>query len=258
MVTDINGYNSFNVQCSGSISPVHNTPNNNLLFTLTKNGEPVITSLTTTPAQYHQQSLQLSGSSSTQQAASSGPDTLIYNCAVVLRISGSDVITNSNTTQVIVKGCPTQTLQVNYTHNTVFFFATAYTGPSNPRAAVLGHLVINSTTAVTVQWSVPEVTYSPELYTVYYTLNTSGCPASDESYIKSSTVYGLNHTGYITERHQQYSVVLNNLQPIRSYCYKVVSRNTAGRTDSVIGIFITLVQSGKPITKSKKWQNHCL
>ena len=75
------------------------------------------------------------------------------------------------------------------------------------------------------------VTYSPEQYTVYYTTNSSGCPAdSDEGYNKSVTVYGLNHTNFFTIRDQQYNVTLTNLYPDTVYCYKVVATNTEVRS----------------------------
>ena len=88
------------------------------------------------------------------------------------------------------------------------------------------------------------MTYSPEQYTVYYTTNSSGCPAdSDEGYNKSVTVYGLNHTDFFTIRDQQYNVALTNLHPDTVYCYKVVATNTEGRSESMLRIFET-TQSG--------------
>ena len=84
------------------------------------------------------------------------------------------------------------------------------------------------------------MTYSPEQYTVYYTTNSSGCPAdSDEGYSKSVTVYGLNHTDFFTIRDQQYNVALTNLHPGTVYCYKVVATNTEGRSESMLRMFVT-------------------
>ena len=84
------------------------------------------------------------------------------------------------------------------------------------------------------------MTYSPEQYTVYYTTNSSGCPAdSDEDYSKSVTVYGLNYTDFFTIRDQQYNVALNNLHPDTVYCYKVVATNTEGRNESMLRMFET-------------------
>ena len=84
------------------------------------------------------------------------------------------------------------------------------------------------------------MTYSPEQYTVYFTTNSSGCPAdSDEGYNKSVTVYGLNHTDFFTIRDQQYNVILTNLHPDTVYCYKVVATNTEGRSESMLRMFVT-------------------
>ena len=104
---------------------------------------------------------------------------------------------------------------------------------------------VTSPTSALIQWSVPIVTYSPEQYTVYYTTNSSGCPAdSDEGYNKSVTVYGLNHTDFFTIRDQQYNVALSNLVPYTVYCYKVVANNTEGKNVSMLRIFET-IESGK-------------
>ena len=83
------------------------------------------------------------------------------------------------------------------------------------------------------------MTYSPEQYTVYYTPNISSCPDSDEGYNKSDTVYGLNHTDFLSIRDQQYNVTLSNFHPYTVYCYKVVSRNTVGRNESALSTFVT-------------------
>ena len=93
------------------------------------------------------------------------------------------------------------------------------------------------------------MTYSPEQYTVYYTTNSSGCPAdSDEGYNKSVTVYGLNHTDFFTIRDQQYNVTLTNLHPDTVYCYKVVATNTEGRNESMLRMFETN-ESGESIVQ---------
>ena len=118
------------------------------------------------------------------------------------------------------------------------------TGPSLPAAPVVHQPPVTSPTSALIQWSVPEVTYSPEQYTVYYTTNSSSCPDSDEGYNKSVTVYGLNHTEFYTIRDQQYNVTLNNLHPHTVYCYKVVVINTVGRNESALATVET-IESGE-------------
>ena len=69
----------------------------------TRNGESVTDGLSTGPAMEKVVTI-LTQNSSVQQTASSGQDTLVYNCTVVFSINGTVIITNSNTTQITVKG----------------------------------------------------------------------------------------------------------------------------------------------------------
>ena len=127
-------------------------------------------------------------------------------------------------------------IRVRYTTYSHMYMPT---GPLLPAAPVVIQPIVTSPTSALIQWSVPEVTYSPEQYTVYYTTNSSSCPDSDEGYNKSVTVYGLNHTEFYTIRDQQYNVTLNNLHPYTVYCYKVVVNNTVGRNESTLSTFRT-------------------
>ena len=197
---------------------------------LTRNSVSLTDGLSTSPVM--SSGSIVSRSSSVQQTASSGPATLVYNCTVAFSISGSLIITASNTTQVIVKG------EIQLESISLSLLTFQHTGPSLPAAPVIQPASVTSPTSAVIQWSVPVVTYSPELYTVYYTTNSSGCPTnSDEAYNKSVTVYGLNHTDFFTIRDQQYNVTLNNLDPYTVYCYKVVATNTQGRNESLSGTF---------------------
>ena len=85
------------------------------------------------------------------------------------------------------------------------------------------------------------MTYSPEQYTVYYTVNNEGHPisGSDDQFIKSDTVYGLNHTGFFYIRDQHYNITLINLAEFSVYYYKVVVSNTKGRNESNVNFFRT-------------------
>ena len=244
-VLDISGYNSFTVQCGGTFSPSFNQSGESLSFMLTRNSVPVTDGLSTSPVMTTGDTV--SQSSSVQQTASSAsPATLVYNCTVEFSISGSLITTASNTTQVIVKGEPwTACIPL-----ACISPLNLPTGPSLPAApVVLYQPPVTSPTSALIQWSVPIVTYSPEQYTVYYTTNSSGCPAdSDEGYNKSVTVYGLNHTDFFTIRDQQYNVTLTNLHPDTVYCYKVVATNTEGRNESMLRMFETN-ESGESIVQ---------
>ena len=87
------------------------------------------------------------------------------------------------------------------------------------------------------------MTYSPEQYTVYYLLNNEGHSISgSDEFIKSDTVYGLNHTGFFNIRDQHYNITLNNLDEYSVYYYKVVASNTEGRNESSLNVFRTFSQ----------------
>ena len=204
----------------------------------TRNGQSVFDGLSTGPAIQNSHTL-LTQSSSVQQTASSGADTLVYNCTVVFSISGTVIITNSNTTQITVKR-ELEMSTTEHTSNTYHYSApNVPTGPSLPAAPVVQQPQVTSQASALIRWTVPEVTYSPEQYTVYYTPNISSCPESDKGYNTSGTVYCLNHTDFLSIRDQQYNVTLNNLHPYTVYCYKVVARNSVGRNESIVRTFKT-------------------
>ena len=101
----------------------------------------------------------------------------------------------------------------------------------------------SATKSVLIQWTIPEVTYSPEKYTVYYIINNEGRPIStDEHFNKSDSVYGLNHTGFSNIRDQHYNNTLNNLIEYTVYYYKVVATNTEGKNESNLNLFRTFSQ----------------
>ena len=108
-VLDISDYNSFTVMCGATFSASHILT---VLFTfmLTKNNEPVTDTLFNGPV--ISSTTNVFQNTSVQLNASSGLDTLVYNCTVVFSINGSHITTDSSTTQVTVKG----ELELSYTH----------------------------------------------------------------------------------------------------------------------------------------------
>ena len=96
--------------CGATFHP-SNIPRVSFTFMLTKNNEPVTDTISPvmppTPAP-----ATISQYNSVQQTAFSGPDTLVYNCTVEFSINESHITTNSNTTQVTVKG----ELELSYIH----------------------------------------------------------------------------------------------------------------------------------------------
>ena len=105
--------------------------------------------------------------------------------------------------------------------------------------------VVATSTSALIPWSVPEVIYSPEQYTIYYTVNNT-CHSSVEVYNERVTVYGLNYTNceLLSIRNQQYNITLSNLSFYTVYCYKVVATNSMGKNESNIGTFKTKIPEG--------------
>ena len=99
---DISDYNSYTVMCGATFHPTF-IPRVAFTFMLTKNTEPITDTLSIGPVMSLTPE-NISQYSSVQQTASSGPDTLVYNCTVAYSISGSHITTDSSTTQVTVKG----------------------------------------------------------------------------------------------------------------------------------------------------------
>ena len=133
-------------------------------------------------------------------------------------------------------------------------FKLPFIGSSPPAAPIIHKPSIISATSVLIRWSVPEVTYSPEHYNVYYTTSSNGCSIPNNGYNRSTTLYGLNQADFFAVRDQQYSVTLNNLHPNTMYCYKVMTINSEGRNESTPQTFATL-DSGE--VNSRKSSNQC-
>lgn len=98
-------------------------------------------------------------------------------------------------------------------------------GPSYPVQPLINRTVVTFNTA-TVFWTVPQVTYSPENYTILYGLST------DDLTMTSSSVIGMN-TDFILATNVQYNVSITGLSPsVRYYCL-VQSNNTVGKNTSI-------------------------
>ena len=96
--------------CGATFHPSY-IPRVSFTFMLTMNNEPVTDTLTIGPVM-SQSLFTIFQYSSVQQTASSGPDTIVYNCTVAFSINGSHITTDSSTTRVTVKG----ELELSYIH----------------------------------------------------------------------------------------------------------------------------------------------
>ena len=103
-------------------------------------------------------------------------------------------------------------------------------GPVLPEEPIqLRHTNIASDLAVVV-WLIPEVTYTPETYTVHYGVNQTVLNFS------SSMVMG---TRDLAATNQVYSASISSLLPNTTYFYQVVAVNVIGSNSSRIMQFTT-------------------
>ena len=112
-------------------------------------------------------------------------------------------------------------------------------GPAVPVQPVLGPVSVTPTTA-TIYWTIPQVSYTPENYTVLF--GTS----MDELNMISSIVNtnNIDNLIFITVTNVPYTVTIKGLTINVTYYYQVQSVNTIGITNSSISSFITS-ESGK-------------
>ena len=112
-------------------------------------------------------------------------------------------------------------------------------GPAVPVQPVLGPVIVTPTTA-TIYWTIPQVSYTPENYTVLF--GTS----MDELKMISSVVNtsNIDNLLFITATNVQYNVIIQGLSINIMYYYRVQSVNTNGTTNSSISSF-TPSESGK-------------
>ena len=94
---------------------------------------------------------------------------------------------------------------------------------------------VNRTTA-DITWIVPRFSYGTETYVVQYGMN------SDNLDMETDIVFSGLDTS-VTD--QQFSVALENLQPLSMYYYRVVATNIINSTSSSVEVFST----GKKVNK---------
>ena len=86
--------------------------------------------------------------------------------------------------------------------------------------------------SATISWTVPSLSYDPEMYTVEYGLTMDNLNLS--SAVVTGTVTPLNYADSY-----QGSVKVEGLEMLTTYFYRVVSMNSAGPTLSAVASFNT-------------------
>ena len=111
-------------------------------------------------------------------------------------------------------------------------------GPAVPVQPVLGTVSVTPTTA-TIYWTIPQVSYTPENYTVLF-----GTSMDELNMISSVVNTNIDNLMFITATDISYNVKIKGLNINVMYYYQVQSVNTNGTTNSSISSFITS-ESGK-------------
>ena len=118
--------------------------------------------------------------------------------------------------------------------NTSFFtgfIGTPHTGPVAPVKPTNLTDISTSFDSATIQWTVPQIAFTPETYVVHYgtimgSLNLMSDPVeSGDDFVAVNQVYSVSITG---------------LEAVTEYYYMVVSTSTGGTTDSDVESFTTI------------------
>ena len=112
-------------------------------------------------------------------------------------------------------------------------------GPTVPVQPVLGSVSVTPSTA-TIYWTVPQVSYTPENYTVIF-----GTSMNELNMISSVVnTNNIDNLQFITATDIKYNVTIQGLNINVMYHYQVQSVNTIGKNYSSISSFTTS-ESGK-------------
>ena len=106
---------------------------------------------------------------------------------------------------------------------------THYPGPIPPNAPTLLSSVVGPTHA-TISWVVTAVAYTPERYSIVYSMHTADLDMRSNFTEGSSNYSNIN---------QAYSVTIADLEPFTQYYYAVVAQNSFTTTESSISTFKT-------------------
>ena len=106
-------------------------------------------------------------------------------------------------------------------------------GPTVPVQPVLGPVSVTPTTA-TIYWTIPQVSYTPENYTVLF-----GSSMNELNMISSVVnTNNIDNLLFITATNESYDLTIQGLNINIMYYYRVQSVNTIGKNYSSISSFL--------------------
>ena len=160
------------------------------------------------------------------------PGNYTYYCITNFQLKNQISPTNNYTksTSIIVKGIVIS----------VFVISLLILGPNYPlKPTNILSSSINST-SVNVSWIIESVTYTPEIYTIYYWAST--CDNNTyNTVVKGSTIL----EEFTKQTNTLYTAILIDLLPATNYNYYISSDNTYGHSNSLNKTFTTQEMSKK-------------
>ena len=211
IVLDVAPYNNHTLNCTVSLESFEHD-NGTLFYSFIKEGVTL-----------HEQNKIIStpGPFTALYTASESLEGISYHtCKVTLKVKKAMVTSAMNGTvvKVVGKWCSAVACDLHIPQCP----SLNVIGPKPPALPILSN-VITSTTDATVSWTVPEITYTAENYTVYYGSDGS-CSLNDvdlEKLSQSITTYTSNNqtlAEFFFEKDLNLSIQVFGLVPSAHYC----------------------------------------
>ena len=113
-----------------------------------------------------------------------------------------------------------------------------HTGGTTPVVVTQIQSIVTSFSTVNISWTVTQITYTPETYTVVYGIDRLNLNE------RSVNISGVTHVG-------EYTIEIQQLQHSTVYYYLVESSNTVGRVSSAIHSFEVQNACKRTVTSTK-------
>ena len=214
IVLDVFPYNKFSLTCHVMVYPT--TTIHSAIYQWTGNNAP--------------QSI-YSNTSSTVSVLATSAGKSTYQCHVNVTVSQLNTAVTSTSTTVNVKGLKNNHLLCMY-ENLNFL----HIGSASPSIPVNVTSSQEAFTAVSISFTVPRVTYTPETYSVRYGVTVNDIKLTSTTVPSAGVDSNLS---FITTINQRYHITLFGLTPNTTYYYQVVNSNSVGSVLTQVFNFTT-------------------
>ena len=204
-------YSTFSISCTVNIVP--STENEIIMFTWSPSNF------------YTMVNNQTTDSTNTLTVSVNASGTYMLVCTTDVTITGSvGTATSTSNANVIVKGII----------NCILYYYYLILDEANPIQPLLNEVTVTPNMA-TIRWTIPQVAYTPENYTIQY-----GTSMDNLSYTSSGNqTINIEDYQFITDTNIQYQATIRGLSVGIQYFYRIVSNNSVGSNVSIIGNFTT-------------------